>query len=788
MNLVSLDSLKVFCDVVRLNSFSRAACDNGTSQSAASQTVIQIEKRLGVKLIDRSSRPFTLTGEGKLYYEECRELVDRYIALETRLTRHQDEMANRVRVASIYSVILLDIERYVRRFMQFSPNGSARFRYLHPEDVYESVLKDEADLGLISFPRPSDDLVIIPWRSEPMALVCAPTHPFSHRDSVSLKELDGIDFVAFEGSLEIGRQVDAFLGGSKIDINKVMAFDNLEFIKRGVETNAGVSILPETSVRNEINLGTLKVAPLVGLDLDRPLAIIHRRRQVLTPAMSSFISVLREASNHWEVELPKSSHSAPRRAPQSLSIQKKNHNIAASTRSAEAQRGPRAMSYTTDVMDLVMKRNPAEPEFHQAVKEVLDSLAPVIDRHPKYQENCILERITEPERVLMFRVPWIDDKGQVQVNRGFRIEFNSAIGPYKGGLRFHPTVYLGVLKFLAFEQVFKNSLTTLMMGGGKGGSDFDPKGKSDNEVMRFCQSFMTELQRHIGAQTDVPAGDIGVGGREIGYMFGQYKRLRNEFVGVLTGKGLDWGGSLIRPEATGYGAVYFAQEMLATRGDSMEGKVCTVSGSGNVAQYTVEKVNELGGKCVTLSDSAGTIYDAAGIDDEKLDFVMDLKNVRRGRIKEYADKFPGAEYREGVRPWDVPCQCAFPSATQNEISAEEAKTLMKNGCFVVSEGANMPTEPEGVEAFVEAGILYGPGKAANAGGVAVSGLEMAQNSQFGGWTREEVDGKLQNIMKSIHTASSEAAEEYGQAGNYVLGANIAGFVKVANAMIDQGVV
>lgn len=446
------------------------------------------------------------------------------------------------------------------------------------------------------------------------------------------------------------------------------------------------------------------------------------------------------------------------------------------------------MSYVNDVMNLVIQRNPAEPEFHQAVKEVLDALEPVVERHPKYSDNSILERLTEPERVVMFRVPWTDDKGGTQVNRGFRIEFNSAIGPYKGGLRFHPSVYLGILKFLAFEQIFKNSLTTLPMGGGKGGSDFDPKGKSDGEVMRFCQSFMTELSRHIGPDTDVPAGDIGVGGREIGYMFGQYKRLRNEFTGVLTGKGLNWGGSLIRPEATGYGATYFAQEMLQSRDDSLDGKICTVSGSGNVAQYTVEKVNELGGKCVTLSDSNGTIYDADGIDEEKLAYVMELKNVRRGRIKEYADKFPGVEYREGERPWSVKCDCAFPSATQNEISAEDAKTLVDNGCFVVSEGANMPTEPEGVKVFLDNNILYGPGKAANAGGVAVSGLEMSQNALRVGWSREEVDARLRGIMKAIHTSAYNASEEYGDTGNLVLGANIAGFVKVADSMLDQGVV
>jgi len=446
------------------------------------------------------------------------------------------------------------------------------------------------------------------------------------------------------------------------------------------------------------------------------------------------------------------------------------------------------MSYIEDVMELVVKRNPGEPEFHQAVKEVLDSIEPVIERNPKYQKNCILERITEPERVITFRVPWMDDDGSIQIIRGFRIEFNSALGPYKGGLRFHPTVYVGILKFLAFEQILKNSLTTLPMGGGKGGSDFDPKGKSDMEVMRFCQSFMTELCRHIGPDTDVPAGDIGVGGREIGYLFGQYKRIRNEFTGVLTGKGLNWGGSLIRPEATGYGAVYLAQEMLATRKDSLEGKTCTVSGSGNVAQYTVEKVNQLGGKCVTLSDSNGTIYDPEGINEEKLAYVMELKNVRRGRIKEYADKYKGVEYQEGTRPWGIKCDCAFPSATQNEITGEDAQTLVKNGCSLVSEGANMPTEPEGIEVFLKNKILYGPGKAANAGGVAVSGLEMSQNSQHISWPREEVDGRLQNIMKAIHTSISETAKEYGQPTNYVLGANIAGFVKVADAMLDQGLV
>jgi len=447
------------------------------------------------------------------------------------------------------------------------------------------------------------------------------------------------------------------------------------------------------------------------------------------------------------------------------------------------------MSYIDDVMELVLKRNPAEPEFHQAVKEVLDSIKPAVERHPEFKENRILERLVEPERVIMFRVPWIDDKGKVQVNRGFRIQFNSAIGPYKGGLRFHPTVYLGILKFLAFEQIFKNALTTLPMGGGKGGSDFDPKGKSDNEVMRFCQSFMNELFRHIGPDTDVPAGDIGVGGREIGYLFGQYKKLRNEFTGVLTGKALNWGGSLIRPEATGYGCVYFAQNMLKTRGDSIEGKTCLVSGSGNVAQYTVEKLNQLGAKAITLSDSDGTIYDPAGIDAEKLAFVLELKNVRRGRIKEYADKFKGVQYFPGKKPWKVAkCDCAFPSATQNEIDADDAQALVKNGCFLVAEGANMPSTPAAVDIFHENGVLFAPGKASNAGGVAVSGLEMAQNAQHTNWTREEVDRRLQEIMNAIHQQAYETADEYGYPGNYVIGANIAGFMKVATSMLDQGVV
>jgi glutamate dehydrogenase (NADP+) len=445
------------------------------------------------------------------------------------------------------------------------------------------------------------------------------------------------------------------------------------------------------------------------------------------------------------------------------------------------------MSYIDEVFDLVKKRNPAEYEFHQAVEEVLYSLEPVIEQHPEYRESKILERLVEPERVIMFRVPWMNDDGEFQVNRGFRIEFNSALGPYKGGLRFHPTVNLGILKFLAFEQIFKNSLTTLAMGGGKGGSDFDPKGKSDTEVMRFCQSFMTELSRHIGPDTDVPAGDIGVGGREIGYLFGQYKRLRNEFTGVLTGKGLNWGGSLIRPEATGFGSVYFAEEMLKTKSDSIEGKTCTVSGSGNVAQFTVRKLIELGAKPVTLSDSSGFIYDPDGINEEKLQYVMTLKNIRRGRIKEYADEYK-VEYHEGERPWTVPCDAAFPSATQNEIDNKDAETLVKNGCKLVSEGANMPTTPEGVDVFLDAKILYGPGKAANAGGVATSGLEMSQNAMRLAWCADEVDEKLHSIMIAIHQATSEAAQEYGHEDNYVMGANIAGFTKVADAMMDQGLV
>lgn len=434
----------------------------------------------------------------------------------------------------------------------------------------------------------------------------------------------------------------------------------------------------------------------------------------------------------------------------------------------------------------VIAKNPGEKEFHQAVREVVESVMPLIEKNPKYQQYKILERMVEPERVIMFRVPWTDDKGETCINKGYRIEMNSAIGPYKGGLRFHPSVNLGILKFLAFEQVFKNSLTTLPMGGGKGGSDFDPKGKSDNEVMRFCQSFMTELQRHIGPDTDVPAGDIGVGGREIGYMFGQYKRLRNEFTGVLTGKGLNWGGSLIRPEATGYGCVYFVEEMLKTRGESLKGKVCVVSGSGNVAQYTVEKLIQLGAKVVTLSDSNGTIYDKGGIDRKELACVMDLKNARRGRIKECAKEFK-CEYYEGANPWKIKCDVAFPSATQNEISEEDAKALVKNGCIAVGEGANMPTTPEGVEVFQKAKILYAPGKASNAGGVATSGLEMSQNSQRLSWPREEVDERLHQIMIKIHESCVKYGKEAGYI-DYVKGANIAGFVKVADAMIDQGLV
>jgi glutamate dehydrogenase (NADP+) len=450
--------------------------------------------------------------------------------------------------------------------------------------------------------------------------------------------------------------------------------------------------------------------------------------------------------------------------------------------------------YVASLMAGVKAKNPSEPEFHQAVQEVAESLALVLERHAEYRHARILERIIEPERVILFRVPWVDDQGRVQVNRGFRIEMNGAIGPYKGGLRFHPSVNLGILKFLAFEQVFKNSLTTLPMGGGKGGSDFDPKGKSDGEVMRFCQSFMAELFRHIGANTDVPAGDIGVGGREIGYLFGYYKKLRNEFTGVLTGKGLNWGGSLIRPEATGYGCVYFAAEMLASRKQTLAGKTCLVSGSGNVAQYTIEKLLDLGAKPVTVSDSNGYIHDGAGIDREKLAWIMDLKNVRRGRIQEYTERFKGSVYKpidpaDAHNPlWDHAADCAFPSATQNEINGKDAANLLRNKVQVVAEGANMPSTIEAVNQFVDARILYGPGKAANAGGVATSGLEMAQNSMRFNWTREEVDNRLHLIMKSIHRSCVETAERFGTPGNYVNGANIAGFLKVADAMMDQGVV
>ncbi len=448
----------------------------------------------------------------------------------------------------------------------------------------------------------------------------------------------------------------------------------------------------------------------------------------------------------------------------------------------------------SDILKTIKDRDPGEREFHQAVQEVIESVQPVLERNPEYRQQAVLDRITEPERVILFRVPWMDDQGQVHVNRGFRIEMNSAIGPYKGGLRFHPSVNLSILKFLAFEQVFKNALTTLSMGGGKGGSDFNPKGKSDAEVMRFCQSFMTELSRHIGPDTDVPAGDIGVGAREIGYLFGQYKRIRNEFTGVLTGKSLGWGGSLIRPEATGYGCVYFAAEMLETRNETLEGKTCLVSGSGNVAQFTAEKLLDLGAKVVTLSDSSGYVYDEAGIDAKKLAFVKRLKNVRRGRIREYLDEYPDAVYTEADATlesnplWDHRADCAFPSATQNEINEVDARNLVKNGVQVVSEGANMPSTPEAIEVFVDHKLLYAPGKAANAGGVAVSGLEMAQNSMRLSWPREEVDGRLKMIMKSIHRTCLDAAEEYGHPGDYMVGANIAGFVKVVNAMLDQGLV
>ena len=446
----------------------------------------------------------------------------------------------------------------------------------------------------------------------------------------------------------------------------------------------------------------------------------------------------------------------------------------------------------TDILNLIKNRDPSEKEFHQAVEEVLESVQPVLDRNPQYRQDAVLERITEPERVIMFRVPWMDDQGQVHVNRAFRIQMNSAIGPYKGGLRFHPSVNLSILKFLAFEQVFKNALTTLSMGGGKGGSDFDPKGKSDNEVMRFCQSFMAELFRHIGPDTDVPAGDIGVGAREIGYLFGMYKKLRNEFTGVLTGKSLGWGGSLIRPEATGYGSVYFAAEMLANQNQTLEGKTCLVSGSGNVAQYTVEKIIELGGKVVTLSDSSGYIYDEEGIDSDKLAFVKRLKNIKRGRMSEYIDKYSEAVYTEAdtsldYNPlWNHKSDCAFPSATENEINATDAANLMKNGVHLVCEGANMPSTPEAINIFLDKKILYAPGKASNAGGVAVSGLEMAQNSMRLNWPADEVDRRLKMIMKNIHQTCLDASAEYGVSGNYMAGANIAGFTKVVTAMLDQG--
>ncbi len=442
-------------------------------------------------------------------------------------------------------------------------------------------------------------------------------------------------------------------------------------------------------------------------------------------------------------------------------------------------------NYVERVYEHVVEKNPSQPEFHQAVQEVLDSLKPVFEKEPKFEQHKILERITEPERIIIFRVPWVDDNGEIQVNRGMRVQFNSAIGPYKGGLRFHPSVNLGIIKFLGFEQIFKNSLTGLSMGGGKGGSDFDPKGKSDNEVMHFCQSFMTELYRHIDGRVDVPAGDIGVGAREIGYLYGQWKKITQRFVPVLTGKSLEYGGSLIRPEATGYGAVYFAHEMLKTRNDDLKDKTCLVSGSGNVAQYTTEKILDLGGKVVTLSDSSGYIHDPDGVTREKLAYVLELKNVRRGRIKEYAEEF-GVEYKAGGQPWEIACDVAFPSATQNEINGEEAKMLVDNGCFVVSEGANMPSTIEAIDVFLENKVLFGPGKAANAGGVATSGLEMAQNFGFSSWSRETVDQRLNGIMTNIHKMAYEASKEYGEPGNYVLGANIAGFKKVANAMILHG--
>ncbi len=447
-----------------------------------------------------------------------------------------------------------------------------------------------------------------------------------------------------------------------------------------------------------------------------------------------------------------------------------------------------ANTYIQEVLAQVQARNGHEAEFLQAVEEVLYSLEPVVTQMPEIRKHAILERMVEPERVIMFRVPWVNDAGKVCVNRGYRVQFNSAIGPYKGGIRFHPSVNLSILKFLGFEQVFKNSLTTLPMGGGKGGSDFDPKGKSDAEVMRFCQSFINELYRHIGPDTDVPAGDIGVGAREVGFMFGQYKRLSNEFTGVFTGKGLTWGGSLVRPEATGYGCVYFAENMLAVRGETFTGKVCAVSGSGNVAQFTVQKLNQLGAKVVTLSDSDGCIYDPDGINEEKLAFVMELKNIKRGRISEYVQKYSKATYSAGQRPWNVACDCAFPSATQNELNGDDAKALVKNGCILVAEGANMPSTPEAIEIFQQNKLMYAPGKASNAGGVATSGLEMSQNSMRLSWNREEVDAKLKGIMKNIHDNAYGAAKQFGHEGDYMMGANIAGFLKVANAMIAQGVI
>jgi len=464
--------------------------------------------------------------------------------------------------------------------------------------------------------------------------------------------------------------------------------------------------------------------------------------------------------------------------------------MASSTVSRAKSNGAQSSSPDKEIKEFMNKitaKNPGEPEFHQAVFEVAETVIPFIEKNPRYQQGKLLERIAEPERVIMFRVPWMDDKGQFQINRGFRIQMNSAIGPYKGGLRFHPSVYLGILKFLAFEQVFKNSLTTLPMGGGKGGSDFDPKGKSDNEVMRFCQSFMSELFRHIGNDTDVPAGDIGVGGREVGFLFGQYKRLANEFTGILTGKGISFGGSLIRPEATGYGCVYFAQEMLGTKKDSLKGKTLVISGSGNVAQYAAEKSIQLGAKVVTLSDSEGFIYDKNGINEEKLNYVMWLKNEKRGRIKEYAAKFKGSEFKAGSTPWGVKCDIALPCATQNELNGKDAEALVKNGCKVVAEGANMPSTPEAIEVFLKNKLLFAPGKASNAGGVATSGLEMSQNSLRLSWTREEVDHRLHEIMQNIHATCLEYGSEKGFT-NYVQGANIGGFVKVADAMIAQGLV